>query len=148
MKVILQQDVRDHGKKGQLVEVSDGYARNFLIPRKLATAATNDNLNAMRQQEESRKRKAERERAEALETAAGLEELIVRVTAKAGAAGRLFGSVTSAEISDALLKQHGVTVEKNKLVLDENIKSFGSYAVKCKLGHEVSGVINVIVTEG
>ncbi|MDR0838768.1 MAG: 50S ribosomal protein L9 [Oscillospiraceae bacterium] len=148
MKVILQQDVRDHGKKGQLVEVSDGYARNFLIPRKLAVAATSDNLNNMKQQEAARLRKLELDKAEAKETAAKLEGLIVRVTAKSGGAGRLFGSVTSSEISESLREQHGISIEKNKLVLDENIKNFGTYSVKCKLGHEVSGTINVIVTEG
>lgn len=148
MKVILQQDVRDQGKKGQLIEVSDGYARNYLFPRKLAVEATSASLSVMRQQEAARRRQAERERAEALELSAKLEGLIVKLTAKSGGAGRLFGSVTTAEIADELSKQHGITIEKNKLSLDESIKGFGTYAVKCKLGHEVSGVINVIVTEG
>ncbi|MDR2615637.1 MAG: 50S ribosomal protein L9 [Oscillospiraceae bacterium] len=147
MKVILQQDVREHGKKGQLVEVSDGYARNFLIPRRLAVEATNSTLNTMRQQEAARLRREERERAEAKELAAKLEGLVVKIPAKAGGAGKLFGSVTSAEISDALAKQHGVAIEKNKLLIEESIKSFGTYAVKCKLGHEISGIVNVVVTE-
>jgi large subunit ribosomal protein L9 len=147
MKVILQQDVREHGKKGQLVEVSDGYARNFLIPRRLAVEATNSTLNTMRQQETARLRREERERAEAKELAAKLEGLVVKIPAKAGSAGKLFGSVTSAEISDALAKQHGVAIEKNKLIIEESIKSFGTYAVKCKLGHEISGIVNIVVTE-
>ncbi|MDR2421678.1 MAG: 50S ribosomal protein L9 [Oscillospiraceae bacterium] len=148
MKVILQQDVRDHGKKGQLVDVSDGYARNYLIPRKLAVEATSATLNSMRQQEAARRRREEIERAEAKALAVKLEGLVVKISAKSGGAGKLFGSVTSAEISDALLKQHGVAIEKNKLALDEHIKSFGTYAVRCKLGHEVPGVVNVVVTEG
>ncbi|MDR0905916.1 MAG: 50S ribosomal protein L9 [Oscillospiraceae bacterium] len=147
MKVILSQDVRDHGKKGQLVEVSDGYARNFLFPRKLAVQATNDNLNVMKQQEASRLRKLELDKAEAREVAAKLEGVMVKVTAKSGGAGRLFGSVTSAEIAEALNAQHGIAIEKNKLVLDENIKSFGTYAIKAKLGFEVNGTVNVVVTE-
>jgi large subunit ribosomal protein L9 len=145
MKVILQQDVREHGKKGQLVEVSDGYARNFLIPRKLAIAATADNLNVMKQQEAAKKRRAELEKAEAKETAKKLEAVLVKVTAKSGGAGRLFGSVTAMEIAEELAAQHGIAIEKNKIVLPEHIKAFGTYEVKVKLGYEVSGVINVLV---
>jgi len=148
MKVILQQDVKGHGKKGQTVEVSDGYARNYLIPRKLALVATADNLNNAKQQEKAKLRRIEQEKDLAREVAAKLEAVVVKVTAKAGEGGRLFGSVTSAEISDALLKQHDIVIEKNKLVLDEHIKTFGAYTIKAKLGHEISGSVNVIVTEG
>ena len=148
MKVILQQDVKGHGKKGQTVEVSDGYARNYLIPRKLALVATADNLNNAKQQEKAKLRRIEQEKDLAREVAAKLEAIVVKVTAKAGEGGRLFGSVTSAEISDALLKQHDIVIEKNKLVLDEHIKTFGAYTIKAKLGHEISGSVNVIVTEG
>ena len=147
MKVILQQDVKGHGKKGQTVEVSDGYARNYLIPRKLALAATADNLNNAKQQEKAKLRRIEQEKDLAREIAAKLEAIVVKVAAKAGEGGRLFGSVTSAEISEALLKQHDIVIEKNKLVLDEHIKSFGAYTVKAKLGHEISGSVNVVVTE-
>ena len=147
MKVILQQDVRDHGKKGQMVEVSDGYARNFLIPRKLAVPATTDNINAMKQHEKALQKQAEREKAEAVETSKKLEGLLVKVSARAGESGKLFGSVTNKEISEALGAQFGFNVEKNRIVLPEPIKAFGSYDVKCKLGHEVSGVVHVIVTE-
>lgn len=147
MKVILQQDVRDHGKKGQLVEVSDGYARNFLIPRKLAVPATPENINNLKIQEAARQKKLEAEKAEARAIAEKLESLVVKVRAKAGSAGKLFGAVTSKEISEALQEQHGIIIEKNKIVLDEHIKTFGSYDVKCKLGFEISGVIHVIVTE-
>jgi large subunit ribosomal protein L9 len=148
MKVILLQDVRDHGKKGQLVDVADGYARNFLIPRKLAAAATADNLNLMKQQEAAKKRRAELERAEAQEAARKLEEVIVKVAEKSGASGQLFGSVTAAKISEALAAQHGINIEKNKIVLADNIKSYGSFEVRAKLGHEVNGTINVLVVEG
>lgn len=147
MKVILQQDVKGQGKAGQLVEVSDGYARNFLLPRKLALQATPENLSVMKQQEKARQKKLETDKAAAQEIAKKLEGIIVKVSAKAGAGGKLFGSVTSMEISAALLEQHGVELEKNKMVLDENIKTFGSFEVKCKLGFEIIGVINLLVTE-
>lgn len=148
MKVILQQDVRDQGKKGQMIEVSDGYARNFLLPRKLAVEATADNLNAIKIKEAARLKKLENDKAEAREVASKLGGVVVRVTAKAGSAGKLFGAVTAKEISEALQEQHGMTVEKNKIVLEEHIKSYGTYEVKCKLGFEITGTINVIVTEG
>ncbi|NLT12909.1 MAG: 50S ribosomal protein L9 [Clostridiales bacterium] len=147
MKVILQQDVKDQGKKGQLIEVSDGYARNFLLPRKLAVEATADNLNTMKLKEKARLKKLEDDKAEARALSKALESVVVRVTAKSGGGGRLFGAVTTKEISDALMAQHGVAVEKNKIVLDEHIKAYGSYEIKCKLGFEVTGTIHLIVTE-
>ena len=148
MKVILQQDVRGQGKKGQLVEVSDGYARNFLLPRKLAVAATAENQNTMKPQEKAKKAQAEAEKAEAEATARQLEAIMVKISAKAGEGGRLFGAVTGREISDALAAQHGINIAKAKLVLDEPIKSCGSYQIKAKLGYEVSGTVNVLVVEG
>ena len=148
MKVILQQDVRGQGKKGQLVEVSDGYARNFLLPRKLAVPATAGSLNTMKQQEKAKKAQAEAEKAEAEATAKQLEAVMVKVSAKAGEGGRLFGAVTGKEISDALAAQHNISIAKAKLVLDEPIKSCGSYQIKAKLGYEVSGTVNVLVVEG
>jgi large subunit ribosomal protein L9 len=147
MKVILQQDVRGQGKKGQLVDVSDGYARNFLLPRKLAVIATTENLNTMKQQEKARKAQEAAEKAEAQATAQKLEGLMVKISAKAGDGGRLFGAVTAKEVSEALAAQHGVNVAKTKLVLDEPIKSCGSYQIKAKLGYEVSGTVNVLVVE-
>lgn len=102
MKVILQQDVKGQGKKGQMVEVSDGYARNFLLPRKLAVSATADNINTMKQQEKARKAQEAAEKAQAEATAKQLEGLMVKITAKAGEGGRLFGAVTAKEISEAL----------------------------------------------
>ena len=147
MKVILQQDVKGKGKKGQTVEVADGYARNYLLPRNLAVVANADNMNAMRIKEKARLAQMEREKAEALEYAERLKGIVVKISARAGGAGKLFGAVTSKEISDALAEQHGMNIEKNRIVQSEPIKSFGTYEVKCKLGYEVSGIINLVVTE-
>ncbi len=147
MKVILQQDVKGQGKKGQLIEASDGYARNFLIPRKLAVAATAENLNTMKQQEKARLAQEAAERAAAQALAEQLQGCQVKIPAKAGQGGRLFGSVTSKEVSDALKAQCGIDIAKTKIVLPEPIKAFGGYQLKCKLGYEISGTINVLVTE-
>jgi len=147
MKVIFLEDVKGKGKKGDLKDVSDGYARNFLLPKKLAKEATADNLNTFKLQEKARLAQIEREKAEANENAKRLESLVVKITAKAGANGRLFGAVTSKEISEALEQQHGMSIEKNKIVLSEPIKSYGSYEVKCKFGYEISGTIHVLVSE-
>ena len=148
MKIILQQDVKGQGKKGELIDVSDGYARNYLIPRKLAAEATPEGLNALRQQEKARQKKLEADKAAALATAEKLQAVLVRITARSGGAGgKLFGAVTTKEISEALHSQHGIEIEKNKIMQEESIKTYGTYEVKCKLGFEVSGVINVLVTE-
>lgn len=147
MKVILQQDVKGQGKKGQLIEASDGYARNFLLPKKLAVAATAENLNTMKVQDKARKAREAAEKAEAERVAGVLESLQVIIQAKGGDGGRLFGSVTSKEVSDALKAQHGIDVNKSKIVQDEPIKAFGAYTLKCKLGYEVTGTIHVTVTE-
>ena len=136
MKVIFHEDVKGQGKKGELKEVSDGYARNYLLPRKLASEATADNINALKLKE-----KAE-------ENAKKLGGVQVIIKAKAGNAGKLFGAVTSQEISDALKAQFDIDIEKNKIVQAEPIKTFGSFSVKAKLGYEVSGTINVLVVEG
>ena len=147
MKVIFNQDVRGQGKRGELKEVSDGYARNYLLPRKLASEATPDMLNAFKLKEKAKKAQMEREKAQAEENAKKLEGVVVKISARAGQGGRLFGAITSQEISDALREQHGIEIEKNKIVQAEPIKSFGSYEVRCKLGYEVSGKISVLVTE-
>ena len=147
MKVILQQDVKGQGKKGQLVDVSDGYARNFLLPKKLAVIATAENLNTMKQQEKARKAQQAAEKAEAETLSKKLESLTVKVAAKAGEGGRLFGAVTAKEISEALAAQHGLTIAKAKLVLDEPIKACGGYKIKAKLGYEIVGTVNVMVVE-
>ena len=147
MKVILQQDVKGQGKKGQLIEASDGYARNFLLPRKLAILATPENVNTMKMQDKARKAQEAAEKAAAEAVAAKLREITVKVTAKAGSGGRLFGAVTSKEIADSLKAQQGIDIAKTKIVQDEPIKSFGTYELKVKLGYEVSGTLKVMVTE-
>ena len=147
MKVILQQDVKGQGKKGQMIEVSEGYARNFLLPKKLAIPATTDAINTMNLKEKARKAEEARLKAEAEETVKKLKDLTVKLTAKAGNGGRLFGAVTTKEISDGLKKQFSIDIPKQKLVLEEPIKAFGTYQVKAKLGFEVSGTVSVMVTE-
>ena len=147
MKVILQQDVKGQGKKGQLVEVSEGYARNFLLPRKLAVLATTDAINTMNLKEKARRAEEARQREEALNMAGKLKECTVKIGAKAGTGGRLFGAVTTKEISDALNKQFALDIPKQKLVLDDAIKSFGTYTVKAKLGFEISASFSVMVSE-
>ena len=147
MKVILTQDVKSQGKKGQLVDVSDGYARNFLLPKKLAVIATAENLNTMKQQEKARKAQEAAEKAEAEATAKKLKDMTVKIATKAGEGGRLFGAVTAKEVSEALSAQYGVNIAKTKLVLDEPIKACGGYQIKAKLGYEVVGTVNVRVTE-
>ena len=147
MKVILQQDVKGQGKKGQMVEVSEGYARNFLLPRKMAVPATADAINTMNLKEKAKKAEEARQKALAEETAEKLKECMVKLTARAGAGGKLFGAVTTKEISEGLQKQYGIDVPKQKLVLEDPIKAFGSYQVKAKLGFEVSGTVYVSVFE-
>ena len=147
MKVILQQDVKGQGKKGQLVEVAEGYARNFLLPRKLAVPATADAMNTMRLQEKAKRAEEARQRAEALEIVEKLKNSPVKIAARAGANGKLFGAVTSKEVSDALLAQHGIELGKQKIVMDEPIKAYGSYQLKAKLGFEISGTVYVMVVE-
>ena len=148
MKVILTQDVRGQGKRGQMIEVSDGYARNFLLPRKLAQEATADNVNTMRMNDKASQERQAKERAEALDISKRMKDMTVIVTAKGGGAGRLFGSITNVEIADALAKQSGIKLDKRKIVLDEPIKSVGVYTVKCKLGYEINAELKIAVKEG
>ena len=147
MKVILTQDIRGKGKRGQMIEVSDGYARNYLLPKKLAQEANADNLNTMRMNDKATQERQARERAEALEISKKMKDFTVTVTAKGGGAGRLFGSVTNTEIADALEQQQSIKLDKRKIVLDEPIKTTGVYTVKCKLGYEITGDLKVEVKE-
>lgn len=147
MKVILKADVRGKGKKGQMIEVAEGYARNFLMPKGLAVLATADAVNTMRLQEKAKAKADAEAKAAATEIAEKLKGLQVKVVSKGGEGGKLFGAVTGREISAALKEQHGVDIDSKKLVLDEPIKSFGSYQVKAKLGFDISGTVYVIVTE-
>ena len=146
MKVILLQDVKGKGKKGQMLEVSDGYARNFMLPRKIAVEATADAVNTMRMNDKATQERIAREKAEAMETSKKLREMTVTVTAKGGGAGRLFGSVTNQEIADALSKT-GIKLDKRKIVLNETIKNVGTYTVTCKLGYEITAPLTVKIEE-
>ena len=147
MKVIFNTDVRGQGKKGEMNEVSDGYARNYLMPRGLASPATADAVNALKLKEKAKAAQMAKEKAAAEENAKRLSGVVVQISARAGQGGRLFGAVTSQEIAEALREQHGIEIEKNKIVQAEPIKGFGSYEVRAKLGYEVSGKINVLVIE-
>ena len=146
MKVILTQDVRGKGKRGQMIEVSDGYARNFLLPKKLAQEANADNINTMRMNDKATQERQARERAEAMELAKRMKAMTLTVYAKGGGAGRLFGSVTSQEIADALQSQ-GITLDKRKIVIDEPIKNVGTYTIRCKLGYEITAQLTVQIQE-
>ena len=148
MKVILTLDVRGKGKRGQMIEVSDGYARNFLLPKKLAQEANADNINTMRMNDKAAQERQAKERAEALAVSKRMKELTLKLTAKGGGAGRLFGSVTNTEIAEALDKQFGIQLDKRKIVLDEPIKTTGVYTVRCKLGYEINADLKVEVSEG
>ena len=146
MKVILLQDVKGKGKKGQLLEVSDGYARNFMLPKKLAIEATPDAINTMRMNDKATQERIAREKAEALEISKKIRAMTLTVTAKGGGAGRLFGAVTNAEIAAALEKQ-GVKLDKRKIVLNETIKNVGTYTATCKLGYEITAPLTVKIEE-
>ena len=147
MKVILQKDVKGKGKKGRMIEVAEGYARNFLLPQKLAIIATADAMNTMNLQAKAKAKADAEAKAAAQAIAAKLKECQVKVAAKGGNGGKLFGAVTGKEISAALKAQHNMEIDSKKLVLSEPIKSFGSYEVKAKLGYEISGTVYVLVVE-
>ena len=147
MKIIFTADVKGQGKKGEMKEVSEGYGRNYLLPRKLAVEATADNFNVYKLKEKAKAAQLAAERAQAEENAKRLENVVVKISAKAGASGKLFGAVTSKEIADALSQQHGIDIDSKKIVQAEPIKSYGSFEVKCKFGYEISGTIHVLIVE-
>ena len=147
MKVILLTDVKGKGKKGQMIEVSDGYARNYMLPRKLAVEATADAMNTKKMNDKAAAEKEAKERAEALETSRKLREMTLVVTAKGGGGGRLFGSVTNQEIADALKAKAGITLDKRKIGISDPIKSIGTYTVQCKLGYEITAPLTVKIVE-
>ena len=147
MKVILLQDVKGKGKKGQMIEASDGYARNFLLPKKLAVEATPDAINTMKMNDKATAERIAREKAEALALSKQLRELTLVVTAKGGGNGKLFGSVTNQEIADALKAKAGVTLDKRKIVISDPIKNVGTYTVTCKLGYEITAPLTVKIEE-
>lgn len=147
MKVILNQDVKGQGKKGQLVEVSDGYARNFLLPRKLAKEATNENINVMKGKAASEEHRKQVELEQAQADAAKIGEITVNLTAKAGENGKLFGSITSKDVAEALKNQHHIKIDKKKFVLPDGIKTLGTTNVEIKVYTGVNATLKVKVTE-
>lgn len=147
MKVILLQDVKGKGKKGQMLEVSDGYARNFMLPKKMAIEATADAINTMKMNDKATQERIAKEKAEALALSKQLREMTLVVTAKGGGAGRLFGSVTNQEIADALKAKAGITLDKRKIIISDTIKSVGTYTVTCKLGYEINAPLTVKIEE-
>ena len=147
MKVILLKDVKSQGKKDDLINVSDGYARNYLIPRGLAVEADAKALNDIKNREAAKKHKIEVEKAAANETKAKLEGIVVKIRGKAGADGKLFGSVTSADIAEELLRQHGIEVDRKKIVIDQPVKAFGTYSFNVKLYPDIVGAINIVVSD-
>ena len=146
MKVILLQDVKGKGKKGQMIEVSDGYARNFMLPKKMAIEATPDAINTKNMNDKATAERIAKEKAAALELSNKLRTMTLVVTAKGGGQGRLFGAVTNAEIAAALEKQ-GIKLDKRKIVLNENIKNVGTYTATCKLGYEINAPLTVKIEE-
>ena len=147
MKVLLLQDVKGQGKKDQIVEVSDGYARNFLFPKKLAVIADNKAINEVKNKEASKQYKIETEKAAARATAEKLSQIVVKIQTGAGADGRLYGSVTAKDIAETLAKQHGVTVDKRKIVMPDPIKAYGTYNFDVRLYPEIVGKVKVTVGE-
>lgn len=146
MKVILLQDVKGKGKKGEVKNVSDGYARNYLFPKKLAEEATSGNLNALKANQKKERKQAEAEKAEAERLKEKIEKLTVDISAKSGEDGRLFGSVTSKQIAEQL-KKLNVKVDKRKIELDQPIRALGYTKVPVKVHHEVTATVNVHVVE-
>ena len=145
MKVILLQDVKGTGKKNQLVNVSDGYARNFLFTKKLAVEATTDNLQKLKEFNASQDLKKQKEIEAAKELARKIEEIQITIKAKSGETGKIFGGITSANISEELKKQHNINVDKKKIMLDEPIKLLGNYTVNMKLYEGINAKLKVNV---
>ena len=147
MKVILQQDIKGQGKKGQMIDAAEGYARNYQLPRKLAIPATADAINTMNLREKARRAEEAANREAAVQLGGKLKDVTVKIPARGGKEGKLFGAITNKEIAEALLAQFRLDVAKQKIVLDEPIKAFGTYEVRAKLGYEVTAKFSVSVTE-
>ncbi|WP_024832760.1 50S ribosomal protein L9 [Ruminiclostridium josui] len=143
MKVILKQDVKGLGKKEQMVEASDGYARNFLLPRGLAVEATSSNINIMKTKKEAEAQKKEREIAQAKELAKKIKDITVTLKVKAGENGKLFGSITSKDVAEALKSQQKIDIDKKKLVMPDSLKSVGTFEVEVKLYPEINSKFTV-----
>ena len=147
MKVILLKDVKGTGKKNEVKEVSDGYARNYLLPKKLAVPADNTNMKELNEKNTSKELKAQKEYEAAVELGKKMEELNVVIYAKAGDGGRLFGSITSKDIAEQIKKQHNIEVDKRKITLDEPIRVLGSRFVDIKIHQKVTTRLRVDVKE-
>ena len=147
MKVMLLADVKGQGKKDEIITVSDGYARNFLFPKKLAVVADNKAISDAKAKEESKKHKIEVEKAAAKELAERLDEVQIKIGQAAGADGKLYGSVTSSDIAEAMKEQHDIEIDRRKIQMDGAIKAFGAYDLDVKLYPEIAGKIHLIVTE-
>ena len=147
MKVILLQDIKSLGKRGELVEASDGYARNYLLPRKLAKEANAQAMNEYKNAENSKQYKIATEKAQAEAAKKKLEGKVFRMTARAGQSGKLFGSITSKQVAEEIKKQYNITVDKRKVVLECDIKEFGTYKAEVKLYTGISADIDVQVSE-
>ncbi len=147
MKVILLADVKGQGKKNDVIEVSDGYGKNFLIPRKLAKAADAQSLNDVKVKEEAKRYRLETEKKEAQALAERLKTLEIKIPASSGADGRLYGSVTSKDISECMQVNYGITIDKRKIVINDPIKAYGKYQLDVKLYPEVTAKITVSVCE-
>ena len=147
MKVVLLQDVKGQGKKDQIIEVSDGYARNFLLPKKLAAIADAAVMNDIKNKEAAKAHKIEMEKKEARDLAEKLQSLTVKLKIQGGADGRVYGSVTTKDIAEAMKEQHKIDIDKRKIVLDAPIKNYGAYTLDVKLYPEIGGKINLVVTE-
>lgn len=145
MKVLLLNDVKGQGKKGDVLNVSDGYARNFLFPKKLACEVDAAVLNDLKNKEEARKRREALEKQAAVDTAKKFESIVVKIYATAGADNKFFGSVTNKEIAEELMKQFNIDVDKRKIVVNDPIKTFGTHTVDVKLHHEITGKLNVLI---
>jgi large subunit ribosomal protein L9 len=147
MKVILTQDVKSQGKKDQIIEVSDGYARNFLFPKKLAIPADAKAVNEAKNKEASRLHKIEVERQQAKDIAAKLDTVLVKIKGKSGADGRLYGAITPKDVADTLMKDFSIDIDKRKINVPEPIKTFGKFELEVKLYNEVTGKIHLLVSE-
>lgn len=149
MKVVLLQDVKGQGKKDEIINVSDGYARNFLLPRKLAVEADSNILNEIKNKEAARLRKIELEKQSARELAEKLQGILVKIKTQAGASdSKFYGSITTKDIAEALAAQFGIDIDKRKIVLGEQIKAFGTYTADVKLYPEIAGKLNILVYAG
>lgn len=147
MKVVLLKDVKGQGKKDDVLNVSDGYARNFLLPKGLAVEADAKAMNEIKNREAAKQHKIALEKEAANNTKASLEKAVVKIQGKAGTDGRLFGSVTSSEIAEELERQFGIKVDRKKIVMDGSVKAFGTYSFDVKLYPEIVGKINVVISD-